>query len=158
MPPTDRTRPDVSRIALGICALFVMVGLAVIGAVWGAYLTDSRLEASGPRAEGVVLRKEFIRSSDGDSDYLVHYRFAVPSGQAVTAQRHVSRALWTTLQPGSRLAVVYAPDNPRRSFPEGHGVSSLWAPALVTLLFGSLAILGAAILYRTFFVGKADPS
>jgi ABC-type multidrug transport system fused ATPase/permease subunit len=154
----NMARPDVSRIALVICALFVLVGLSVIAAVWGAYFIDSRLEASGPRADGVVLRKEFIRSSDGDSDYLVHYQFPLPTGAQMTAQRNVSRALWTTLQPGSRLPVVYAADDPRRNFPQGHGVSSLWAPALITLLFGSLAALGGAILYRMFFPREGDPS
>jgi uncharacterized protein (DUF2062 family) len=47
--------------------------------------------------------------------------------------------------------VVYSPANPRRSFMEGSGVTSLWQPVLASLLFGALAALGGTLLFSLFF-------
>lgn len=144
-----------SRIAIAICGLLSIGGVLGVVACWGAWLVDSELLASGPRAEGQVVRKEFLRSDEGDSDYILHYRFAPAAGEPVVVQRNVPRKLWQSLHEGSSVVVVYSPTNPRRSFPEGAGVTSVWAPIVGSLVFGALAALGGAILFGLFFRTRA---
>lgn len=144
-----------SRIAIGICLLMLVGGLFGAVGVWAGYFVDSRLAAQGPRAAGTVIRKELVRSADGDSDHLVIYRFALPSGQEVTSQRGLPKDRWDALAPGAPLTVVYAADNPKRNFPEGAGITSLAAPLVVTLVFGGLAILGGAVLFT--LLRRRDP-
>ncbi|MFO0522615.1 MAG: DUF3592 domain-containing protein [bacterium] len=140
-----------SRLAIAVCALLLLGGVAGVVLAWGAYLQDARLQASGTRAEGQLVRKEFPRSADGDFDYILQYRFTLPSGGPLVAQRSVPRKPWESLGEGARIVVVYSPANPRRSFMEGSGVTSLWQPVLASLLFGALAALGGTLLFSLFF-------
>ncbi len=126
----------------------VIIGLVGVVGAWGAYLTDSELERSGPRATGVVLKKEFLRAADGDSDHLVTYRFALPSGEGVVSQRGLGKAQWTGINVGSSLVIVYSPANPKRNFPEGSGVTSIAGPIVLTAMFGFVALLGGSVLVQ----------
>lgn len=144
-------RAQDSRLAIAVCALLFLGGLAGVVLVWGAWLSDSRLLASGPRAEAQVVRKEFLRSADGDSDYILHYRFTPAAGPTLVVQRNVPRGLWDSMREGSSIRVVYSPDDPRRSFPEGAGVTSPWVPIVGSLVFGALAALGGSILFGLAF-------
>lgn len=54
----NRIRPN--PIAVLIAGFLATVGMIGTVGNWGAYLTDSALEASGPRSEGVVARKHFV--------------------------------------------------------------------------------------------------
>ncbi|MBK6844709.1 MAG: DUF3592 domain-containing protein [Gemmatimonadetes bacterium] len=114
-----------SRFAIAVCVLLALVGS--VGAVgsWGAYLTDSRLERSGPRAVGLVTDSHVSRAADGETDYIVEYTFALPSGREVASQRGVSQRLWSQLRRGERVTVVYSAKQPGRNFPLGAGVTSL---------------------------------
>ena len=143
-------RPETSRIAVFICASFLAVGVFTATVTWFAYFTDSRIESSGSRAEAVVLKKEVIHSAEGDSDFLVAYQFKLASGQMIYTQRHIPKSEWTALRPGQSITVMYSEVQPRRNFPASGGVTSLSAPVLVTVVFGSLAVLGGLLLYRMF--------
>ncbi len=147
---------STNRIAIGICAMFLIVGTLAVIAVWGAYFTDSALQVSGPRVTGTVVKKEVVRSSDGDSDFIVHYRFPLSSGAEMTAQRNLPKARWVTISQGDSIVIVYAPDNPKRNFPEGHGVVSLWAPMLASLVFGGLAVFGGVALMSLYRQKQRD--
>lgn len=136
-----------SRVAIIIAILLAVVG--TIGAVgsWGAYLTDSRLERSGQRAQGLVTHKRSLLSADGDSDYIVEYSFPLPSGELKQSQRGVSKALWTGLNEGQSFVVVYSRENPNRNFPLGAGVTSMGVTVFVSVLSAVVALLGFAILF-----------
>ena len=122
--------PSTSRLAIAICALFLLVGLIGVVGSWGAYLTDSRLLASGRRADALILKKDAVRPADGDADYLVKYQFDLPSGENVVSERSVPRRLWSGLKVGSQMTVIYSNANPRRDFPVGAGVTSAFTPVL----------------------------
>lgn len=138
--------PPVSRLAVVVCLVMLVLGLAGVVMAWGAYFVDAGLVAHGPRAKAVVLKKEFLRAADGDSDHLVTYRFEVPDGAPVTSQRGLGQAQWTELDVGDELVIVYSATDPQRNFPEGAGVTSIAAPILFTVVFGAVAALGAAAL------------
>lgn len=146
-----------SRMAIAICLALFLLGSFAIVVVWGAYLADSDLQHNGPRAVGTVLKKERVRSADGDADHLVAYRFTTTHGQDIVSQRSVPKQRWATLEPGAHLIVVYAPGNPSRNFPEGAGTTSILAPILATLIFGSVAALGATLLLRLWRARTAAP-
>ncbi|MBY0469096.1 MAG: DUF3592 domain-containing protein [Burkholderiaceae bacterium] len=131
-----------------IGVFMLVVGSLAIVSVWAAYVVDSRLQDHGARATGSVVRKEFVRSADGDSDHLVIYRFSPPSGQEIVAQRSLPKARWNQLTSGSPLIVVYSSNDPKRNFPEGSGVTSIVAPLFTTVIFGFLVLLGGAIVVQ----------
>ena len=133
---------------MAIAAFMLVVGSLAIVSIWGAYFVDSNLQSQGTRATGSVVRKEFVRSADGDSDHLVTYRFSLPSGQEIVSQRSLPKARWSDLTPGSPLVVIYSANDPKRNFPEGSGVTSPIAPIAATLVFGFLALLGGAIVVQ----------
>ena len=95
-----------------------------------------------------------MRPADGDSDYLVQYQFYLPSGEKVMSERSVPRRLWSELKVGSQMAVIYSDANPRRNFPVGGGVTSVFQPILASALFGGLSAFGGVLLYRIYRSGK----
>ncbi len=143
----EHTLGRSSRVALAIAGLLAAVGTIGVVGSWGAYLTDSKLEASGPRAEGRVSEKRFVFSAEGDSDYVVEYSFPLPSGELVRSQRSVPKGLWSDLQKGQPLVVVYSGANPKRNFPLGAGVTSLGTTVFVSVVSALLALFGFAFLY-----------
>jgi hypothetical protein len=153
MQPDSSVRPGmpqtpVSRLAIAVCAFMLVAGLTGVVISWGAYRVDSGLAANGTRATGIVLKKEFLRAADGDSDHLITYRFALPNGEQVVAQHGLSKDQWTGLKEGSELVIIYSPTNPKRSFPEGAGATSVAGPILITAIFGSVAALGGVVLFQ----------
>ena len=139
--------PPTSRLAIAICSLLLLVGTVGVVGSWGAYIVDSELQASGARAPGLVLKKDFLRVADGDSDYIIKYRFHLPSGELVVSQRGISKRLWSMLNPGSTITVVYSEANPKRNFPEGSGASSPTVAILASVVFGAVGVLGASTLH-----------
>lgn len=141
-----RAGVEPSKLALAVGCLLALLGL--IGAVggWAAYLTDSRLLASGPRAVGTVVRKQFLPAADGSSDYLIEYHFNVPIGQQLQSLRGVSKDLWSSLSVGATLPVVYAAADPQRNFPVGAGVTSWGATVFVSAVFFVVALFGVVLV------------
>lgn len=135
-----------NRFAMFVCLFLALIGAAGLIGAWGAYLTDSRLLASGPRTQGVVLHKNTLRASDGDSDHIVSYRFVTAAGQQIETQRHVSKELWSRLEPGVTVEVIYSASDPKRNFPDGTGVTSLTTTIIVSLLCGAMIAVGVSAL------------
>ena len=153
-PASNHSTPPTSRLAVAICALFLLLGLTGVVGSWGAYLVDSKLLASGPRADALILKKDAVRPADGDATYLVQYQFELPSGEKVVSERSVPRRLWSELKVGSQVVVIYSNANPRRNFPVGAGVTSVLAPIAASALFGGLSAFGGVLLYRIYRSGR----
>lgn len=130
--------------ALG-ALFFLMGGLAAAGS-WIVHRSDLRLLRDGPRAEGRVLDKSVVRASDGDSDFVVRYEFALPSGERLRGERGLPRSAWDALRKGGAVTVVYDAARPQRHFPLGGGVTSTTVTVFVSALGGTLAVFGAALV------------
>lgn len=136
-----------SRGAWVVCGLLLGVGLLGCIDAGALYQEQRALQESGPRTAAVVLEKRFLRAADGDSDYLLKYRFSLPSGEPVLTERGVSKQLWERTANGREIMVVYAADNPRRNFPEGDGFVSPVGAIVVSAVFGCVGALGALVLF-----------
>lgn len=136
--------------------MFLVALLGIVGS-WGAYFADSSIQTNGARAGGDVLEKTYIRSTEGDSSFLLTYRFTLPSGQSVVSLHGVTKAYWTTLSVGSVLTILYSPTDPQRNFPEGFGVTSLLAPVAITVVFGAVGGLAGALVVLSFWPRAANP-
>ncbi|MBN8472635.1 DUF3592 domain-containing protein [Corallococcus exiguus] len=131
-------------------ATFVVLGAAMLVLTWGSYRRDMGVLREGLHAEGTVVKKEFFAASD-DSDYILVYAFTPQGGERQEHRRHISSELWKRLRPGDRIQVQYGSSDPRRSFPEGHGVMSLGLALFLSFvevclfLIGLVALLGKAV-------------
>jgi len=147
MPLSKRCSLNLCAMVMG--ALFLGAGLTALVGAWGAYLTDTAILKSGPRAQGHLTGKNFLFDAGGDSDYILEYRFTTHNGEKVAASRGVGKTLWASLRKGDTFVVHYSAKNPKRNFPEGSGVTSpgmtLFASAFGILfaVFGGLLITGA---------------
>lgn len=144
-----------SRIPLVMGFLFLLVGLIFTIGIWGTYFEDFEIERSGPRVEGHLARKEFVRSDNGDSDYVLQYSFTTAEGQLIKAQRGVGKSLWASLREGQALEIRYSAANPKRNFPAGAGITSLWAPIVFSVLGTLFCLLGGALIWGFFHPGKS---
>ncbi|MCY1032979.1 DUF3592 domain-containing protein [Corallococcus sp. BB11-1] len=136
-------------------ASFAAVGLTVLVMTWGMYQRDSRIVDADVHAQGTVLKKEFHAYSD-DSDYVLHYAFTTHDGTPVKNRRNVSSGLWKRLRVGDRIQVLYSREQPRWSFPEGHGLMSLGLALFFTAVLVPLSLLGLLILLAR--AGPASPA
>ncbi|NRD49127.1 DUF3592 domain-containing protein [Corallococcus exiguus] len=131
-------------------ATFVVLGAAMLVLTWGSYRRDMGVLREGLHAEGTVVKKEFLAASD-DSDYILVYAFTPQGGERQEHRRNISSKLWKRLRPGDRIQVQYGQSDPRRSFPEGHGVTSLGLALFLSFvevclfLIGLVALLGKAV-------------
>ena len=126
-------------------ASFAAIGLTMLVLTWGMYRRDSRIVDEGAHTEGTVLKKEFLAFTD-DSDYVLHYAFTTHDGTRMKHRRNVSAGLWKRLRIGDPIQVLYSREEPRWSFPEGHGLMSLGLALFFTVVLVPLSLLGLLIL------------
>lgn len=146
-PPPIASLPDRrGRLgALVFGALFAAVGtLGSVGS-WATYLRDHRILNRGERALAVVTRKEFVRSSDGDSDPMIEFRFETGTGVRIEASRGVSRPLWSSVVPGDRITVAYSREHPRQNVCVADGGAGLGVTLFSHLLGTAFAIAGISL-------------
>nr|WP_277989508.1 DUF3592 domain-containing protein [Corallococcus sp. NCSPR001] len=132
-------------------ATFVVLGASMLVLTWGSYRRDMGILREGLHAEGTVVKKEFLAAPD-DSDYVLVYAFTPQGGERRQHQRNVSAELWKRLRPGDRIQVQYGQSDPRRSFPEGHGVTSLGLALFLSVVLVSITLIGGVAL-----LAKAAP-
>ena len=154
MPQKSESRG--SKLALVMGVVFLLVGLGGVVGSWGAYVTDTNIERSGPRATGRLVKKLFLGAADGDSDYVLEYRFETPSGQSVTASRGVSKELWASLREGESREVRYSASNPKRNFPAGAGVTSIGVTIFVSVVASLFAVFGGALVWGFVRHGRTE--
>ncbi|RYZ35473.1 MAG: DUF3592 domain-containing protein [Myxococcaceae bacterium] len=133
-------------------AAFAAIGLTMLVLTWGMYRRDSRIVEEGAHTQGTVLKKEFLASSD-DSDYVLHYAFPLPDGTRMTHHRNISSGLWKRLRVGDPIQVLYSQEQPRWSFPEGHGLMSLGLALFFTVVLVPFSLIGLL-----FMLARAGPA
>lgn len=94
----------------------------------------------------MVTRKDFVRSSEGDSDPMVDFWFETETGVRIEASRGISSTLWRSVAPGTRIAVAYSRHDPRQNFPVSDGGAGLGVTLFVHVLGNVFAIAGIALL------------
>lgn len=152
----QKPEPRGSKWALVMGVVFLLIGLGGVVGSWGAYVTDTEIERSGPRATGRLVKKLFLRAADGDSDYMLEYTFATSSGQEMKASRSVSKALWASLREGESLEVRYSEANPKRNFPAGAGVTSMGVTIFVSVVASVFAVFGGVLLLGVFRRARSE--
>lgn len=145
-----------SKLALVLGVIFLLLGFGGVIGSWGAYSTDTAIERSGPRATGYLIKKLFLAAADGDSDYMLEYKFETASGQTVTASRGVSKALWMSLREGETLEVRYSASNPARNFPAGGGVTSIGVTIFISVIASILGVFGGGLVRHFFRQGQTQ--
>jgi hypothetical protein len=152
-------RNHAKALGIGLGALFLVVGLALLaGAVVPAALDhqrESRVEAEGVNAEGMVLAK--YRESGGRItagaasaplfEYFVRYRFPVGAGAQAEGTARVSREIWGALEEREPIEVRYVRDDPGTSRVDGQ-LSETGVSAIVLGAVGALfTVIGGAFVY-----------
>lgn len=143
-------------------ATFVVLGVSMLVMTWGSYRRDMGILREGLHAEGTVVKKEFLAAPD-DSDYLLVYAFTPQGGERQEHRRNISAELWKRLRVGDPIQVRYGQSDPRRSFPEGHGVMSLGLALFLSGVLVCLTLIGGVALLATAVpkppgVASASPS
>ncbi|MFP2956404.1 DUF3592 domain-containing protein [Myxococcus sp. 1LA] len=150
-----------ARILGGV---FVVLGVFMTVAVGGSYQRDLRIVREGRVAEGTVVKKMFLAGTD-DSDYVLIYAFTPVDGTTrLEHRRNISSKLWKRLRVGDRIQVVHGHSDPRRSFPEGEGVTTpglalfISAIAVFHILLGGLVLFAKAAPEASQVASGAFPS
>ena len=128
-----RTMPDHRR---AFVAMFLIFGIAMLGG--SALLTTKarRLERTGIRVSGKVIRLDYMRRT-----YHPVVEFVTQGGQPVRF-RSGSGSNPATFYPGETVTVLHEPDNPRNAVIESFG--ELWFGPWITGVLG-IVLSGAAI-------------
>jgi Na+-transporting methylmalonyl-CoA/oxaloacetate decarboxylase gamma subunit len=127
--------------------VFVVLSLFVLVMTWGSYQRDQRIVREGLHAEGTVVKKEFLAASD-DSDFVLVYAFTPVGGtERLEHRRHISEQLWKRLKVGDRIQVLHGPSDPRRSFPEGHGITTFGLALFFSFVAVCLLGMGSVVLF-----------
>jgi hypothetical protein len=128
-----RTMPGPKRASV---ALFLLVGIAMLGG--SALLTAKarRLERTGIRVSGKVIRLDYTRGT-----FYPVVEFVTQGGQQVRF-RGRSGSNPATFYPGETVTVLHEPDNPWNAVIESFG--ELWLGPWITGVMG-IAFSGVAI-------------
>lgn len=135
----------MNKGGLIIGALFLLVGLACLGAAWDRSGADHALSEKGVRAEGTVVELGRFRTIKGRTRYRSIIEFPDQAGKR---QRFASAA--ATRSPGhsigQRVPVIFDPANPADA-----AIDTFTERRLASLILGFLGsaftLLGGAALY-----------
>ncbi len=106
--------PPSSFILLmsGMGGLFTLIGLGLIGSGLRSIYIANQLARRGELAQGFIVERWTEKDSDGDTVYVVSYRFNVSGGLPVMAAEYHHRKAYDKLQPGDPVRVRYLPHKP----------------------------------------------
>ena len=151
-PAKPPRRNHARALGIGLGALFLVVGLALLAAAIVPatldHLRAARVASAGVDAEGMVLVKRreeagrlvVANASAPLFEYFVRYRFPAGSAQAQGTAR-VSRETWGALEEREPIAVRYLRDDPGTSRVEGQ----LGPTGSSAIILGAVGVLFAAI-------------
>ena len=125
---------------------FIVLGcLGIIGS-WVVHDKHSRAYTDGTRVNAKVLLKHFMGAADGSSEYLVEYRFALPSRQLVEGTATLPEERWKPLRQGDSIVLAYLPEEPKRAVLPELGPPTLLLPVFLTAVCLALSLLGLGLL------------
>jgi hypothetical protein len=150
------TRPSLLRIATrSFPVLFglilVLFGVPFLYVAFSTGTGEPELRTSGVVGQGTITDKRIERETrikkggglDVRTKYLLRYRFATQTGNAVDGEQAVSEKTWNSLEPNAKAAVRYVPGNPALNRLDAEARSG----EIVPLAVGGVAVLGGAILF-----------
>lgn len=120
-------------------------GGAFVGA-WGAYVTDTAITEAGHKAQAVIASKDhFGPTIDTSDEWNIAYHFNLPDGRTLEAHRGISQSLWSSLEKGSEITVLYSAEKPSRNFPVGEGNTSIAVCIYMNVIGAAFIFTGIAI-------------
>lgn len=137
----------MNKISKGLAVVFVLIGLFMIISVWVVYNIDTGLAKDNIKAKAIVIKKDFVASSDGDSDFMLKYIFADENKNIHLINRGVSEELYNKINEKDTIEVFYSKDNPERNFPVGSSNMSIWFSIFVSILGLIFSGFGLAVLF-----------
>jgi hypothetical protein len=96
----------------GMGGLFSLIGLSMIGQGVRRVRNASQLAMEGQITQGLIVDRWTEKDSDGDTVYVIAYRFNAPGHASVTVAEYFHRGLFDKLQIGQSVRVRYLPDRP----------------------------------------------
>lgn len=91
---------------------FTVIGVVMIWAGLSSLRKAGQLAGQGQVAQGLVVDRWTEKDSDGDTVYVVAYRFNVPGHSPITIAEYFQRNLFDKLLMGDVVRVRYLPDKP----------------------------------------------
>ena len=137
----------MNKTAIVFGSLLILTGVFFVVGSWAVYLLDTRIVEDGNSSFAILLNKSISESADGDSDFNLEYSFSLPDGQRLNVHRSVNKDLWSSLNVGDSLKILYNPEDPGRNFPEGSGNTSIGLSIFVSIVGGVIAAFGAIVLF-----------
>ena len=127
------------------------IGLFFLFSSWEAYRDYTRAKDYSGQATGRLIKKHFVRGSDGNTNYYVDYSFT-PAGDSdeINASSVISNQLWDILKDGDKLEIKYDPANPRRSFAANGSNASLTLAFFIFVLGVVFSAFGVSRLTAGF--------
>jgi hypothetical protein len=153
MPQNPERHRNLVALIIGV--LFMLTGAIGLIGTLGAYVTDTDIQRNGLAVQAHLVKKVFVRASDGESDYMLDYWFQTPAGR-FDASRSVNKELWNTVQEGQLIEVKYSENNPKRNFPVGAGVTSPGVVVFVSVFSFAFAGLGAGLVWSYFHRDRTE--
>jgi hypothetical protein len=97
----------------GMGGLFTLIGLFMMSNGLRSIGKAGQLARQGQVTQGLVVDRWTEKDSDGDTVYVVAYRFNAPGHPPVTIAEYFHRGLFDKLQMGAAVPVRYLPDKPQ---------------------------------------------
>jgi hypothetical protein len=124
---------------------FLGVGLVEMGKSW-------RIVNSYAAATGTVVRNSYSVDDEGGGAYYPVVEFKPNDGRPVQFTSGIGSSPPDYAE-GEQVAVLYDPENPRQAYI--HSWKRLWfAPTLLTVIGLLPLIIGLAVMYESFGIGK----
>ena len=121
------------------CAVFVLVGSALMVFAGKKAVDALQLDADGVMAQGEVVELRKEKDSEGDSVYYPVFRFTAQDGREHRVKHDVgsSSPVWSM---GEKTEMVYLPDNPKTARP-----NTFWSKYLSPIALGTFGLMFAAV-------------
>ena len=139
-----------------IGTVFFIAGCFGVAGSWIVHERQTRAYSQGPRVSAEIAGKSFVSAADGSSEYLIDYRFQLPTGRQTEGSTPLPKPLWEKLSRGDRITLAYLPEEPTRFVVPELGKPGVMLPVFVSAAALLIAFLGAAIAAASLFGKSRD--
>lgn len=124
----------MNKVFKGVGVIFLLIGLFMVISTWIVYGIDSKIVDDNNISKAIVVKKYFVASADGDSDFMIEYYFTDKNQKLIKTSRGVTEELWNKMKQKDTIDILYTLDNSARNFPVGSGHTSIGLSIFVTVL------------------------